>query len=429
MAIHSKNPFSSRLTKYYLTPELSQRVNLICHLIQNSEQLLLILAESGYGKTALLTQLKKIAEIQHEHWWTYSHTSTPAISPETFTSKILTAFNVRHDGKPINTLQDSLHNHIAATRYNGQLPVLFIDDAHKLPLATLKFIVELAMQGEALTRMRVILFCEPQISSILATPEFEIVHNTLVHSLDIPSFSKTQVRDYLQFYIKDSSYRNVHPFTSDVIKNIYKDSEGVPEKINHYAGRILHQFGEKHFVQPSLSYSKLSWGLSIVVLLMLIAGIIYWQYPTLFKTQPPPVVENFQNGKNLTEHAETTIESVKPIIVPTITVTDAQEDSLPITLEVMQSEEKWLKKQNPQNYTLQVLGAYDKVVLNKFLEQHELSDTSMYKTSFRGRDWYVLLSGNYASYSQATTALSQLPESLRATTKPWIRTFGSLKTK
>jgi len=427
---HSENPFNSRLQRYYLTPELSQRINLICHLIQNSEQLLLILAETGYGKTALLNQLKKIAETQHEHWWTYSHTSTPAISPETFTSKILAAFNVRHDGKPVQTLQDSLRNHIAATRYNGQLPILLIDDAHKLPLATLKFIIELSMQGEPLTRMRIILFCEPQISSILATPEFEIVHNTLVHNLDIPPLSKTQVRDYLQFYIKNSNYRNTHPFTSEIIKKIYKESEGIPGEINHYAGRILHQFGEQRFAQTSLSYSKLRWGLPIVIVLILIAGLIYLKYPILFQKQPiisePIVTANVKTtNDNLLEHA---VEPIEPVIIPTITTTAEAIPNIPPvnTTKPSIKNEAWLKQQNSKHYTLQVLGAYDKMTLSQFIEQHNLNEVAVYKTSFQGRNWYVLLYGSYSSYNQAATVLAQLPESLLQT-KPWIRTFGSIQ--
>ncbi|MCK5877272.1 MAG: AAA family ATPase [Candidatus Marithrix sp.] len=431
MSIHSENPFNPKLQKYYLTPELSQRVNLICHLIQNSEQLLLISAESGYGKTALLNQLKKIARTQHEHWWIYSQTSTPAISPETFTSKILAAFNVRHDGKPMQALRDSLHNHISATRYNGQLPILLIDDAHNLPLATLQFVIKLAMQGEPLTRMRVILFCEPQISSILATPEFEIVHNTLVHNLDIPPFSRTQVRDYLQFYIKNSNYRNAHPFTSEIIKKIYKDSEGVPGKINHQASNILHQFGEQNFAQTSLSYSKLRWGLPIVIVLMIIAGIIYWKNPTLFTRQTSPVVvADIKISENLAKHIDTT-DLVEPIVIPTITTINKVEKESPTVpeiakpSEITQPNKIWSK--NPKHYTLQVLGAYNKTVLNNFVEQHKLSDIAMYKTSYRGRDWYILSTGNYSSYSQATTALAQLPKSLRTSTKPWIRTFGSIQ--
>ena len=73
------DPFDSNKSQYYLTPELSQRVNLIRHLIQNSEQLLLVLAETGCGKTSLLNQLTQMAGKKTEHWWTYTLISSPAL--------------------------------------------------------------------------------------------------------------------------------------------------------------------------------------------------------------------------------------------------------------------------------------------------------------------------------------------------------------
>ena len=79
--------------RFFATLELTQRFNLIRHLIQNSEQLVLILSEKGYGKTSLLNQLRIAG---NEHWWVCTLSSTPAISPDALTSHILSAFKVRH---------------------------------------------------------------------------------------------------------------------------------------------------------------------------------------------------------------------------------------------------------------------------------------------------------------------------------------------
>ncbi len=446
------DPFGST-HRYYLTPELSQRVNLIRHLIQNSEQLLFILGETGGGKTALLNQLKKIAEKKNEHWWIYTLTSSPALSKEALISTILAAFNVRQDGKPIQILQDSLRSHTAATRYNGQLPVLFVDDAHKLPLASLKFIIELAMQGEQLTRMRVVLFCEPQITSILATPEFEIVQKNMTHTLDIPPFSANQVRDYLQFRLQNSKYSNVHPFTSDIIKKIYIESEGIPAEINLYAEQVLQQFAEQR-QEPthrySLSYSKLRWGIPIVLVLMAIAWFVYSQYSKLIKTSPP--VKQPSLTSTLSDHAltEMTHETLLPTDLSShADGTDLTNDSnqsvqtkvpekpakitQPVQIaqtEVKETEVKgrdWLLHQNSKAYTLQILGVHDRQTLKKFIAKHHLNDLATFKTTYRNKNWYVLVYGIYPTRAMAEEALAELPASLRQNTQPWARSLDSIQ--
>lgn len=477
---HFDDPFGAKLYRYFLTPELSQRLNLIRHLLQNSEQLLLILAEIGCGKTALLSQLKKISAQQCEHWWVYTLESSPALSPEALIATILAEFHVRQDGKPMSVLQESLRSHIAATRYNGQLPVLLVDDAHMLPLATLKLIVDLAMQGEALTRMRVALLCEPQMTSILATPEFNIVHNTLIHTLDVPPFSKTQVRDYLQFRLQNSQYSHIHPFTSDIIKKISDDTEGVPGEINLVAQQILRQFAEQRPYIPSLtgawSYSKLVWGIPIILVLLSIAVLIYWQsFKPSKEIFPLPAISNSLPTEQPSSNSLFNEVLVNPALPEGETDLPAQfhlpeansdlatlppmeepaEDSLsesvssePVESTVFPSAnespstpestsewlddnhlkgEDWLRHQNPNAYTLQVLGAHDQETLKKFLAQHPLANVAMFKTTYRNKNWYVLVHGLYPNRSEALAALENLPASLRQNTQPWARTLTSIQ--
>ncbi|MEZ5672653.1 MAG: AAA family ATPase [Thiotrichaceae bacterium] len=283
--LHDIQPFAETeyAGRFFATMELTQRFNLIRHLIQNSEHLILILSENGYGKTSLLHQLRIAGS---EHWWVCTLSSTPALSPDALISHILSAFKVRHEGKSPQVLKESLRSHIASTRYNGQLPVLLVDDAHLLPIATLKMLVELAMQTEQFTRMRVVLFCEPQITSILATPEFEIVQKTLVHTLDIPAFSQVQVGDYILFRLQNTGYASVHPFNNHLVKKIYTQSEGIPAKINKLAYQALERFIEQQPLYPvssTQSYKRLALTLALFLILAAAGGILYWQYPELFK--------------------------------------------------------------------------------------------------------------------------------------------------
>lgn len=451
-------PFSADSPKYFLTPELSQRINLICHLIENSEQLLLVLADAGHGKTSLLEHLKKTIKQHHEHWWIYTPTSSPALSAEVLISAVLTAFNVRQEGKPIQILQESLRNHIAATRYNGQLPVLLIDDAHLLPLATLKAIVDLAMQGEPLTRLRVVLFCEPQITSILATPDFEIVQNTLIHILDVPPLSKAQLLDYIKFYLQDSQYSTIHPFNSEVIKKIYAESEGVPGEINLYAQQVLHRFTEHcrhHPLSRALPKQKLLWFIPLVLFLIGVTLLIYWRYPTLVEQMPRPLPLPLQQPPS------STTDSAPPPITPSIETESAKiesslvaseqtnlsdtslpppetsstigQDASPSPPEQPAEEEPairgevWLRTQNPNNYTLQILGAHDELTLQRFLTEFPLEHIAVFETRYRGKDWYVLLHGIYPNRQQALAALEKLSPTLRQKTQPWVRKLANIQ--
>jgi DamX protein len=420
------NPFGNTSHRYYLTSELSQRINLIRHLIENSEQLLLVLAEKGGGKTALLNQLKRIAEKECQHWWIYTPDTSPALSSEVLLSSILNTFHVRHDGKPFAILQDSLRNHIAATRYNGQIPVLFVDDAHQLPLATLKFLIELNMQGKPPTRMRVVLFCEPQITSILAAPEFEMVQNTLTHTLDVPVFSDIQVRDYLQFRLRGTRYSNIHPFHSEVIKKIYDRSEGLAGKINMYAQQILQQFAEQrhdiHLPHSFAPQSKSLWSLAIVLVLVGLSLLFYW--------------------KSIEEN-ETSLPIYQPIAtIPSIVPTEVkaeeeeeEEEEEPLLKteepkEILDQDVKatdWLSVQNPNHYTLQILGTHELINLQKFIKRYShIREFAMFKTTYRNKDWYVLVYGIYSSRTQAQAALKEMPAELK-NTKPWIRSIASVQ--
>ncbi len=431
------DPFAISTQGYHATSELTQRLNLIQHLIQNSEQLLLILAESGCGKTSLLNRIKICAQ---ENWWCHVVASNPAMSPDAFISNMLSAFNVRQEGKSWQVLHDSLRTHIAATRYNNQLPILLVDDAHLLPLATLKTIVEFAMTGEPQTRMRVLLFCEPQITSILATPEFEIVHNTLVHTLDIPPLSYKQLRDYLLFYLKDTPFNTAHPFSAEVLKKIYAQSGGIPRRVNLIAQPILHKFAEQlsDYTLPvnieRTTYFKWIWGSISVVVLLAMSLISYWQFanPTATESlgsreitlplplQPEPTHLLSQESDKITpvETSTKVSDQMQPI---------EKEEKLLVNDTV--KDEMWLLQQDDSAYTLQVLGAYDHATLKNFLAKQATSEQfALFKTEYHNKDWYVLVYGIYANRAAALVALKQLPPALQQTTQPWARSLADIKT-
>ncbi|MCN4144745.1 MAG: hypothetical protein LC437_06760 [Thiohalomonas sp.] len=76
---------------------------------------------------------------------------------------------------------------------------------------------------------------------------------------------------------------------------------------------------------------------------------------------------------------------------------------------------------NDSFYTIQLLGALKKDSVLHFVKQHNLSEKSkIVKTEYQNKPWYILVQGNYKSFSKAKESLRQLPESLQKN-NPWIK--------
>lgn len=449
LSLSKFNPFNDfqRHHQFFATPELNQRIESIRHLIQNSEQLLLIIAEVNSGKTTLLNHLIMEAE---NHWWSHQITAKENVSPENLISDILTAFNVSHQGKPLAILQENLRNHLAATRYKSQLPILFIDDAELLPVETLQIAAKLAVQGESQTRMRVVLFCQPTIHERLAKPEFAFLHETLMHILDIPPLTEEQTHEYLQFCLAKTPYTARHPFTPAVTTRIHQQSQGKIFKINQLAKEVLEEFIEQQpaLASPTKKSLNLKWGLvaSFIIIILVTGGFLasWWanEDDKAIDLDLPSqnVAEESDSKKASSElnslQAHTQIDPGKL----TSSYGDSTDSSYPKSVlsgknpfenreevDLGVQDENWLLQQNPDAYTIQVLGAYDPLSLKAFIEQYDLSPLASFTTTYRGKQWHVLVQGIYPNRQAVNQALKNLPSGLKNTTKPWPRQLADIQ--
>jgi len=88
---------------------------------------------------------------------------------------------------------------------------------------------------------------------------------------------------------------------------------------------------------------------------------------------------------------------------------------------------EWLKQQNSSSWTLQLLGARDPETLLSFSRQHNLNENAAwYKTWLKGKAYYVLVYGNYASRDSARASITKLPSKLR-NIKPWVKSMKSVQ--
>lgn len=145
---------------------------------------------------------------------------------------------------------------------------------------------------------------------------------------------------------------------------------------------------------------------------------------------PAPVVTNPQNNAIKSIEVKGVAIKEKEATAPTEKVNTspvkADRTTDPQTLNRFDKTE-WLMTQNPNRYSLQLLGAYTLSAVQEFIrEQGSLNDFAYFKTEHNNRDWYVVVYGLYRNRGSAIAAIEELPKDLQALT-PWARTVRSIQ--
>jgi septal ring-binding cell division protein DamX len=76
---------------------------------------------------------------------------------------------------------------------------------------------------------------------------------------------------------------------------------------------------------------------------------------------------------------------------------------------------------NPDHFTVQLVAAYNPAVIERVANDHGLTGKlAHYTWKYQGRDWNVLLYGDFPTRELALAARRELPDEIKAF-GPWIR--------
>lgn len=88
---------------------------------------------------------------------------------------------------------------------------------------------------------------------------------------------------------------------------------------------------------------------------------------------------------------------------------------------------EWLKKQQPNKYTIQLASSRNEQSIKKAYEKNKLKGHGGYYHYKRGDvDRYALVYGSYTTVAAANVAMKKLPDELRKKT-PWVRKIKSIQ--
>lgn len=110
-------------------------------------------------------------------------------------------------------------------------------------------------------------------------------------------------------------------------------------------------------------------------------------------------------------------QTIKQVTPPT--------EKVPTPAKARSKEEEHLLSVDKHYYTLQLVGARNEKSVQQYIQKNQLEEYAYsYHTKLSGKDWYVVVLGEYPSMEEAKAAAADLPSHIAA--KPWIREFNSI---
>lgn len=468
---------------FYFDEGRARHLELIQHLFGHGDLLLVISGPKGSGKTRLLQQLTSRTA---PDWRLYTLTADPMFGPQELLIRIAQAFDLDLRGARAGEVRPRLNEHLAALQ-SEVLPILLVDDAHVLAPDALEALVQLADTiGPAGQLVRTVLFSESESDTLLGGPRLKPLRESVTHKLSMPTLDAVETGRYLEHRLLAAGFEGESPFPPAVVRRICRRANGIPGRINLHAHRWLSDAPAGN--APGDWLPAVPWRAAVGAgaLALILAPLWLWlggddeprvrvalpsplesaataeaapeaeqgsakrprvdAEPAAPEPQPPEKREApaaaIADERVATEKvvpddvAIHTAEAGNAIAQDTpmatappgeaVTTRAVRPAAEPRSARFELHDKDWLSDRAPDHYTLQLFASGSEARVRAFLDTHALrGEGAYYRTRDEDRDIYHLVLGDFASRTDAETAVQLLPESLSAT-QPWVRPFGAI---
>lgn len=425
----------------------------LVYAITSGEGIIKVVGEVGSGKTMLCRMLESLLPETVER----VYLANPSVAPEDILHAI--AFELQLELPPeADRLQvmQALQNHLIERHAQGHQVVIFVEEAQGMPLATLeeiRLLSNLETKNDKL--LQIVLFGQPELDENLNQQHIRQLKERITHSFNLGPLADHDIADYLIYRLRTAGYYGPPLFTKAAIKQIAKASKGLVRRINILADKTLlaafaenayaitpkhvkiavkdSEFGHEEalLANPKTGYWLAAGMLAVGLALGFGIHAMTQNQPTEAPRPPIPVAAPV-----------TATRPPQPAIAETpaqtsSVVTVAQEQPAPqpevvssdILEQRLQATKTWLSTQNPQTFTIQIMGTDMPEQMHRQLQNLEsqvgLENVYIYQTTVKGKPFTSVVYGSYSDKVDALKALTELPKNLR-TNRPTLRTVGGI---
>lgn len=204
--------------------------------LSQGEGFVVVTGEVGAGKTTLINHV--LSQIKRER--VTCKVDTTQLEAENFLRMVASGFGLPQEGADKATVLRRIEAFLRETHRAGKRTLLFVDEVQNLPYSSLEELRMLSnFQENQSALLQIYLVGQPQFKKTLAGENLEQLRQRVITNYHLRPLNADETREYIRHRLEQVGWKNDPSFTEPAMAAIFRDTGGVPRRINLLCSRLL----------------------------------------------------------------------------------------------------------------------------------------------------------------------------------------------
>lgn len=205
--------------------------------LSQSEGFIVITGDVGAGKTTLMGHL--LSTLDSDRYISATLVTTQ-LAADDMLRMVASAFGLEQEQADKATLLRRIESFCEGAQAEGKNCLLLVDEVQNLSfeaLEELRMLSNFQTDGRAL--LQSILLGQPQFRRTLASRDLDQLRQRVIASYHLGPISEPETREYIRHRLHAVGWNNDPALSEDAFAEVYKQTGGVPRRINVLCSRLL----------------------------------------------------------------------------------------------------------------------------------------------------------------------------------------------